>query len=285
MKIFKTYESLQNHLDKFRSENKKIGFVPTLGALHIGHGSLITKSVKKTDITVCSIFVNPTQFNQASDLAKYPRTYDADVALLEKFNCDILFFPATETVYPKGTDDRPNIDLNGLDKVLEGSFRPGHFDGVVQVVKRLLELVKPDYLFMGQKDFQQFTIVQYMLDYFKMPVELVVCPIKRESSGLAMSSRNTRLTIENRAAASIINKTLLAAKRKIKTHSIAEIKEYAIHRLTIPNFKPEYFEIIDGRSLQIIHDASNCPYLVAVVAVWAGEIRLIDNMIFKNNSK
>ena len=282
MKFIKSQVELDEVLDALRSDGKTIGFVPTLGALHEGHGSLISRSKRQTDFTVCSIFVNPTQFNESTDLAKYPRTLDADKALLEELDCDLLFYPDVETVYPNGFSDRPDIDLRGLDEVLEGAFRPGHFDGVVQVVKRLLELVKPSHLYMGQKDFQQFSIVQFMIDHYEIPTQLVVCPIKREKSGLAMSSRNMRLTPKNRKRAVIIKRTLDYAQRRLKKHAVKEVKDYAFNRMKIDGFRPEYFEIVDGRTLKAVESMDESDYIVACTAVWAGEIRLIDNKIYKN---
>lgn len=281
MKLVKSQKELDALLNPIREQGKSIGFVPTLGALHEGHGSLISRSKRQTDVTVCSIFVNPTQFNESSDLAKYPRTLEADEQLLQELDCDILFFPDIDTVYPHGLDYKSDIDLQGLDEVLEGEFRPGHFDGVVQVVKRLLELVRPTHLLMGQKDFQQFTIVQFMIDHFQLPTKLVVCPIKREKSGLAMSSRNVRLTPKNRERAAIIKKTLDYAQRRLKKESVEEVKAYAMNRMQIEDFKPEYFEIVDGRTLKAIKSMEDSDYIVACTAVWAGNIRLIDNKIYK----
>ncbi len=283
IQVIEEHQALKECLDAYRKKGKTIGFVPTLGALHNGHASLITRAKKSSDIVVCSIFVNPTQFNESSDLAKYPRTFDADKKLLEEYACDVLFFPSVETVYPNGTDDRPDIDLKGLDQVMEGAFRPGHFDGVVQVVKRLLELVEPDHLMMGQKDFQQFTIIQYMIDYYKIPTELIVCPIKREPSGLAMSSRNTRLSKENRDKAVVIYRTLNYVKRRLKKHSVADTIDYAMKRMNIEDFKPEYFSIVDGNTLLAINSMDESDYVVACTAVWAGDIRLIDNKILKKS--
>ena len=281
IQVIETHEELKKQLDKYRAEGKKIGFVPTLGALHNGHASLVTKSVRKADITVASIFVNPTQFNESTDLDKYPRTFEADKKLLQDYQCDIIFFPSVQTVYPNGTKDKPEIDLKGLDLVMEGAFRPGHFDGVVQVVKRLLDLVEPDFLMMGQKDFQQFSIIQYMLDYFSMKTKLVVCPIIREKSGLAMSSRNTRLTPENREKAVVISRTLTYAKRRLKKHSVKDVIDYAMKRMDLEDFRPEYFSIVDGRTLLPIENMEESDYIVACTAVWAGNIRLIDNKILK----
>lgn len=263
-------------------EGKSIGFVPTLGALHEGHASLIRKSKKKSDLTVCSIFVNPTQFNDPKDLKKYPRTIEADTAILHDLHTDILFLPDVKEIYPNGTLSKVEVDFGELFTVMEGAHRPGHFDGVVQVVNRLLEIVEPDYLYMGQKDFQQFTIIQHMINELRLPVELVVCRIKREKHGLAMSSRNTRLDPENRSQASIIRKTLIAVKRNRKIKTIPELISYAMNRLSIADFKPEYVSIVDGRTLQDINDISDSDYAVACAAVWVKNIRLIDNIILKS---
>jgi len=278
--VIKTVAALQEIIAAFKAEGKTVGFTPTLGALHQGHMSLIGLSKKQCDITVCSIFVNPTQFNVKSDLDKYPRTYKKDLALLNKNGCDILFYPDQKAVYPKGLKNKLKVNLGGLDQELEGAFRPGHFEGVVQVVHRLLDIVKPDKLFMGQKDFQQFTIIQRMISDLKMSTKLVVCPIIREKDGLAMSSRNVRLTKTHRQNATIIHKTLKSVKRKLKTHSTVELENFAMTKLAIDGFKPEYFYLIDGNTLKRVKNHKRHKYLVAVTAVWAGEVRLIDNMIY-----
>jgi pantoate--beta-alanine ligase len=283
MKIFKDPVEMQEYLSSFRNAGKKVGYVPTLGALHEGHMSLVRKSNAMSDITVVSIFVNPTQFNEKTDLDKYPRTFDADADMLREENCEVLFYPSVEIVYPHGMDKGPDIDLKGMDKLLEGAFRPGHFDGVLQVVERLLELVKPDQLYMGQKDFQQFTLIGHMIQQLKIPTELVVCPIKREKNGLAMSSRNVRLTSKEREAAGVIYKTLNYVRRKFKQDDASSCIEYALNRLKSKGFKPEYFEIIDGKSLQEVKYYKNSLYIVACVAVWVGDVRLIDNKILKRS--
>jgi pantoate--beta-alanine ligase len=279
IEIFTTVETLQVRLNELRNEGNTIGFTPTLGALHEGHASLFKKSIKENDISVCSIFVNPTQFNVKSDLDKYPRTIKSDTKLLQKVACNILFLPSTKEIYPKGTSKSVKVNLDGLDKLLEGAFRPGHFDGVVQVVHRLLEIVHPDHLYMGQKDFQQFTIIQKMIDELKLKTKLVVCPIKREKDGLAMSSRNVRLTKINRKRATILHDTLQFAKAKYKEFSPTELSNYAKNKLNIEDFKMEYFKFIDGHTLQELKTFKGKKYIVAVTAVWSGEIRLIDNMI------
>ncbi len=188
MKRITSVNSLQRTLNTYRKQGLTIGFVPTMGALHAGHLSLIRQSAKKNDIVVCSIFVNPTQFNNASDLAKYPRTLKKDGQLLESAGCHLLFAPSVDEIYPPGLDTEVKFSFKGLDKMMEGRFRPGHFKGMAQVVKRLLDLVQPHDLYMGQKDFQQFTIVAHMIKTLKLPIQLVVCPIMREAHGLAMSS-------------------------------------------------------------------------------------------------
>lgn len=282
MKTIRTVSELRTELNQYTEKGKSIGFAPTMGALHNGHMSLMEASVHENDITVCSIFVNPTQFNESSDLDKYPRTLEADEKMLKKVGVDIVFAPTTEEVYPKEIDTELTIDFKGLDEEMEGEFRPGHFAGVAQVVKRLLDIVQPNHLYMGQKDFQQFSIIQYVIDYFQLQTKLRVVPIIRETSGLAMSSRNVRLTEDHRKAAKDIYKTLKYVKRNKYKKSVDELEHYAMERLAKLNgFKPEYFTIADGKSLQKVKDIRASKYLVACTAVWAGEVRLIDNIILK----
>ena len=286
MKTISTTSALREELKLLRSKHKTIGFAPTMGALHDGHMSLMNASNNENDITVCSIFVNPTQFNEASDLEKYPRTLEADEKLLKKNKVDIVFAPYVEEVYPKNLKTKLDIDFQGLDKEMEGEFRPGHFEGVAQVVKRLLDIVEPDALYMGQKDFQQFSIIQYMLEYYNISTKLRVVPIMRESHGLAMSSRNVRLTKDHREAAKEIFKTLNYVKRNKYKRSCRKLEEYAMNRLAkVDGFNPEYFTIADGRSLKRIDHVREVDYVVACTAVWAGEVRLIDNMILKKPRK
>lgn len=281
MKRLIKQSTLDKALNKHRNKKQTIGFTPTLGALHSGHLELMQRSQRECDIGVCSIFVNPTQFNESSDLKKYPRTLNADKALLNSINMDYLFNPSVAEVYPEDLDTSVKIDFGQLDKVMEGAMRPGHFEGVAQVVKRLLDMVRPTHLYMGQKDFQQFTICQHMIDTLNLPVKLVVCPIVREKDGVAMSSRNTRLTPDHRKRAVIINKMLNFANENLDKMSVSELEKTCIERLSIPGFKPEYFTISDGRTLQPIKDVSKNDYIVACTAVWAGEVRLIDNMILR----
>jgi len=243
--------------------------------------SLIRQSKTQTDITVCSIFVNPTQFNDKKDLDKYPRTIGADIELLTSVETNVLCLPPVEEVYPPGLDTSLNLDFGALATVMEGEFRPGHFDGMAQVVWRLLNMVGPDKLFMGQKDFQQLTIVRNMLKQMQSDIELIMCPIVREEDGLAMSSRNVRLLPAHRTAAPQIQKILQEAKGMIDTKTPQEVKDWAMNALQQPDFKPEYFEIVDGISLQPVTSFKNVDFCVACTAVWVGEVRLIDNLVFK----
>ncbi len=282
MFLFKKVADLQKYVDTKRAEGQIIGFVPTMGALHDGHLSLIEQSKQQSDLTVCSIFVNPTQFNDKKDLDKYPRTIGNDIDLLTSKDTDVLFLPPVGEVYPAGLDTSLTLDFGGLEKVMEGEFRPGHFDGMAQVVWRLLNIVAPDKLFMGQKDFQQLTIVRNMLKQLQSDVELIMCPIVREEDGLAMSSRNVRLPDSHRAAAPILNKILLKAKAMMGEKSPEEISKWAMEELQQPDFKPEYVEIIDGIDLQKVDNFEDSDFIVACMAVWVGEVRLIDNLIFKS---
>ncbi|HFA48909.1 MAG TPA: pantoate--beta-alanine ligase [Bacteroidetes bacterium] len=282
MILFKQVEELRSHLEKERAKGSKIGFVPTMGALHKGHLSLIDRSVADTDITVCSIFVNPTQFNESADLKKYPRTPGKDISLLCEAGCQLLFMPHVEEIYPKNYQPKRTFDFGNLDKLMEGAKRPGHFQGMAQVVSRLLDIVDPDQLFMGQKDFQQATIVQSMLEQMESSTQLVVCPIVREEDGLAMSSRNVRLTKEQRRLAPNIYRTLKAARDKTSTRSPKQIEDEALRMLAIPGMEPEYFRVVNGKTLMPIDRFDEVGFAVACTAVRLGEIRLIDNIILKN---
>ena len=281
MKIFIQAEKLSSYITELRARDKSIGFVPTMGALHHGHMSLIHKAKSENDISICSIFVNPTQFNEQSDLDKYPRTLAEDISLLIEHNNDILFWPTVAEMYPEDLDTSIDLDLEGLDTLMEGEFRPGHFAGVAQVVKRLLDITNPHRLYMGQKDFQQFSIVSKMIKDLEMGVENISCDIIREESGLAMSSRNRRLDPEIKKRASVLYQTLKGAKEHLTEMSPQELSKWAMTQLSIPNFKPEYFSIVDGYTLQNIDSFEQHEFVVACTAVWAGEIRLIDNMILK----
>ncbi|MEE9371912.1 MAG: pantoate--beta-alanine ligase [Saprospiraceae bacterium] len=283
MKIIETVKDIQTELNDLKARGKTIGFSPTMGAFHKGHVSLIDQCKKKDDISVCSIFINPTQFNDQSDLEKYPRTLEADIKILEEIECNILFAPSVEEMYPPDFTSF-SMNLNGLDNIMEGEKRPGHFAGMIEVIHRLLEIIDPHHIYMGQKDFQQFTIVDYMLKTQKITTKLVVCPIIREDDGLAMSSRNIRLEKHIRSRASHIYYTLKASQDWLKCIPIKYSIEKAMNALDILDFKPEYFEIVNGYSLQPVEDYRNTDYVVGCTAVWAGNVRLIDNIIYKKIS-
>ncbi len=279
MRTIKTVKTLHKYLQQERDKGRTIGFTPTMGALHNGHLSLIQKAADENDISVTSIFVNPTQFNQKDDLEKYPRDLEKDKKLIRK-HCDYLFAPSVRQVYPKGLDTKVNLDVSHLSFSMEGPNRPGHFEGVVQVVHRFLDIVKPDSLYMGQKDFQQFSIIAYMIEQLRLPVKLRVCQTQRENDGLAMSSRNLRLKKHIRKEASILYKALSYAKDNLVLET-AKIEKKAIKMMSIQNFNPEYFEIVDGYTMQKVINPSKHKLIVACTACWAGQVRLIDNMILK----
>ena len=281
MLVFKKVADLQHWLDAERAAGKTVGFAPTMGALHEGHLSLVHAARAAGDIAVVSIFVNPTQFNDSKDLEKYPRMPEHDMALLLTAGCDALFMPAVEEVYPPGVDLNVRLDFRHLDQVMEGIFRPGHFIGMATVVKRLLDIVQPQRLYMGQKDFQQLSIVRDMLHQLQSPIQLVMCPTTREADGLAMSSRNLRLTPDMRAAAPVIYRTLREAKGALPEESASTIRSRAFEALSAAGLKPEYFDIVDGISLLPVQHRADSEFVVACTAAFAGEVRLIDNLVLK----
>ncbi|MDZ4682723.1 MAG: pantoate--beta-alanine ligase [Saprospiraceae bacterium] len=281
MYIFYKAADLRSHLE-LRVSSSAIGFIPTMGALHEGHLALIRAAQADGCYTVCSIFVNPTQFNDPSDLDKYPRTPEKDTELLAKVGCDVIFMPEVEEIYPPGANPDFEIDFEGLDLVMEGFFRPGHFKGVAQVVKRLLDLVGPDKLYMGQKDFQQVVVVRHLIRVTGFPVELIVVPTVREEDGLAMSSRNARLSPGERRQGPVIYQTLLAAKSKAaKGIPPAEISREAMSALSEAGFTPEYFDLVSVETLQLVGTMADAEEVVACVAAWLEGVRLIDNMAMK----
>jgi pantoate--beta-alanine ligase len=279
MIIIRSAALLQQIVSAQQAENRRVGFVPTMGALHAGHLSLLQRCRDQSDVSIVSIFVNPTQFNEATDLQQYPKTPKEDEKGLAEAGCDILFMPSVEEIYPHGTETGPGADLAGLDQVLEGAFRPGHFAGVVQVVSRLLDIVTPDQLFMGQKDYQQFAIIRRMIAEQDRPVEIVMGPTIRENDGLAMSSRNVRLTRDFRQKAPLIHACLQEAKASLGQIEITDIEKIAISKLEAAGFQPEYFAVVDAFTLRPVAAFSEEQELVACVAAWAGEVRLIDNLI------
>ena len=256
-----------------------IGFVPTMGALHEGHLSLIRIAKELTDTVVASIFVNPTQFTNSFDLEKYPRPIERDIQLLKEAKCDFLFIPEVDEMYSSG--EKWKIDLGELENVLEGKYRPGHYQGVTQIVKKFLDLIKPDFVFLGQKDFQQVMILEQMVKLLSIPTELVMCPIIRESDGLAFSSRNIHLSADERQNAIVLSKTLFDIKEKFETLSISELKQLAWEALnTVKGVVPEYFEICDSSTLVPVNTKAR-NNIIALVAAKVGNTRLIDNIILK----
>lgn len=278
MQVLNTKNELISLLNNHREKGKKIGFVPTMGALHEGHLSLVKESKKNSDITVVSIFVNPTQFNDPEDLKRYPRTLDKDVALLKTVDCDIVFAPSVEEIYPE--PDTRKFDFGYLETVMEGAKRPGHFNGVGQVVSRLFDIVRPDKAFFGMKDFQQIAIIRNMVKQLKYKIEILSCPIIREEDGLAKSSRNVLLDENHRKNAPHIYATLKKVRHLVTQMTVKELKQWIINEINTNSFlETEYVEIVDDTTLKIIEDWSEKGNKVVCVAVYAGKIRLIDNII------
>lgn len=278
MIIFKYADQLARYIEQQKKAGKLIGFVPTMGALHNGHIALISQSKKNTGVTVCSIFVNPTQFNNPSDYQLYPNTIEKDIEKLEAAGCDVLFLPAIAEMYPQGTTNLEHYDLGYLETLLEGKFRPGHFQGVCQVMKRLLTMVQAHKLFMGQKDYQQCMVVSRLLQLMRSPTELITCPTLRETDGLAMSSRNMRLSPEDRQKATTIYKSLTLIKQECNNGGTwPVIKGKATQLLTDAGFKIDYVELADANTLEPATDR-NGPR-VALIAAFLHDVRLIDNML------
>jgi len=277
MKLLKTVRELQLVLAEERKSDHTIGFVPTMGALHPGHLALVGQAVAENDVAIVSIFVNPTQFNNPNDLLHYPRTLEADCRLLDDAGATIVFAPAVEEIYPE--PDTRAFDFGTLATVMEGKFRPGHFNGVAQVVSRLFDIVKPDRAYFGEKDFQQLAIIRAMVKQLHLPVEIISHPIVREPDGLAMSSRNVRLSPDLRKNAAAISRILFESRKKRDELSVAALKQEVIDEINaVPGLQTEYFELVDGDSLQAVEDWSDSEFVVGCVAVFAGEVRLIDNV-------
>lgn len=282
MKLFEKIVDLQNELFEVRKEGKKIGLVPTMGALHQGHASLVKRSVKENDVTVVSVFLNPTQFNDKADLERYPRNLDADCKLLEECHADYVFAPSVKEMYP--TPDNRQFNFPPVTTVMEGAKRPGHFNGVCQVVSRLFYIVRPDRAYFGEKDWQQIAVVKRLVKYINMNVEIVECPIVREADGLAMSSRNSLLTPEERAIAPNIYKVLKESVEYSKKRTVEETHNKVVNDINaIDGLEVEYFEIVDGNTLLDVKDWNDSPYIVGCITVYCGHtpIRLIDHIKYK----
>lgn len=280
MKLIQTVKELRSELDGLRKAGKTIGLVPTMGALHAGHASLVKRAVAENDVVVVSDFVNPTQFNDKNDLLKYPRTLEADCALLEACGAAFVFAPSVEEMYPE--PDTRQFSYEPLDTVMEGKYRPGHFNGVCQVVSKLFLIVEPTRAYFGEKDFQQLAVIREMVRRYPFPIEIVGCPIVREVDGLALSSRNTRLSAEQREQALQISQTLFASVEYSKTHTVAETRLYVESRIArSEGLRLEYFEIVDGNTLQTVNGWDETEYIVGCITVFCGEVRLIDNIKYR----
>ena len=282
MKVIHTIKDLQAELSVLKAQGKKVGLVPTMGALHAGHASLVKRSVNENEVTVVSVFVNPTQFNDKNDLVKYPRTLDADCKLLEACGATYAFAPSVEEMYPE--PDTRQFSYAPLDTVMEGAFRPGHFNGVCQIVSKLFEAVKPHRAYFGEKDFQQLAIIREMVRQMQFDLEIVGCPIVREEDGLALSSRNARLSAEERENALKISQTLFKSRTFAATHTVSETLKFVEDAIAaVPGLRLEYFEIVDGNTLQKVDNWNQTSYVVGCITVFCGDVRLIDNIKYKDS--
>jgi pantoate--beta-alanine ligase len=282
MLILKTIGEVNAWHENMRQDQKSIGFVPTMGALHPGHISLIRKANLENDVVACSIFVNPIQFNNPEDLEKYPRTFDDDIRRLEEVACDVLFAPTVSEMYPGKDIVNDNYNFGHLDKVLEGQYRPGHFNGVAVVVRKLLEIIKPQRAYFGMKDYQQLKIVEALVKYHEMPVDIVACPTLREKDGLAMSSRNVRLSHHERVIAPVIHRVLTEIKDKTNQLTPKEAQIWGVNQLNnYAEIQVEYLQIVGADDLLPIENWDEKKGVVVLVAAYLGKVRLIDNVIIK----
>ena len=282
MKIFDNIVDLQNELFYLRKANKKIGLVPTMGALHQGHASLVKQCVADNDITIVSVFLNPTQFNDPKDLERYPRTFEEDCNILNEVGANIVFAPTPKEMYP--TPDNRHFEFPPTSTVMEGAKRPGHFNGVCQVVSRLFYITKPHNAYFGEKDWQQICVIKQLVKYLNLDINIIECPIIREESGLAMSSRNALLTSEERAIAANIYRILKESVTKKDSLSVDELQQEVINSINaIEQLEVEYFEIVDGNTLETVHSWNDSPYIVGCITVYCGAtpIRLIDHIKYK----
>ncbi|MEO6254393.1 MAG: pantoate--beta-alanine ligase [Ferruginibacter sp.] len=281
MILFKKAADINAYLLKIKEQGNSLGFVPTMGALHAGHISLLATSKKKDSVTVCSIFVNPAQFNDAKDFDNYPATIEKDIDALEKAGCDVLFLPSVSEIYPDGTANAEKYDLGYLETVLEGKFRPGHFQGVCMVMNRLLDIIPAGRLYLGQKDYQQCMVITKLVELKKTDINIIICPTLREPDGLAMSSRNVRLNNSDREQALKIFETLSFLKTDLRAGDLITLKQKAVQHLTGAGFKVDYVEIAIAENLDIINDWDGHTKVVAIVAAFLGDVRLIDNMLLE----
>ena len=280
MEVVTKIADLQKKIAEIRTNGGTVGLVPTMGALHNGHLELVKRCVAENSICVVSVFVNPTQFNDKNDLLHYPRTLDADCKLLESAGCAIAFAPEVEEMYP--VEDTRVFNLGAVAEVMEGKYRPGHFNGVAQIVSKLFDAVQPDRAYFGEKDFQQIAVIRSMVKLLNYPVEIVACTIVREDDGMALSSRNLRLTPEQRKNAVSISQTLFKSRTFAEQHSVAETIDYVVNTLnSVPDLNVEYFEVVNGNTLLSVNDWSDSDYIVGCITVYCGEVRLIDNIAYR----
>ena len=279
MIIFKKKIDISNYIVNYKKTSGKIGFIPTMGALHKGHISLIEASKRTDTLTICSIFVNPTQFNNTADFEKYPVTIEKDIDMLEKAGCNVLFLPSVEEIYPEDSSTTLPYELGFIETVLDGKYRPGHFQGVCNVVQRLLDIVQPNTIYLGQKDYQQCIIIKKLTELIQSSTQIIICPTLRESDGLAMSSRNMRLTSVERIKAVRISEVLLFIKQEIKPGNLQDLKQRCINYLTNEGYNVDYVEIADATNLTLLQNWDGKTKLVALVAAFLNEVRLIDNRI------
>lgn len=285
MLIIREAGELTEFISRAKNNGQSVGFVPTMGALHAGHLSLVERCVSENDVAIVSVFVNPTQFNNPQDLATYPRTEKADAKLLAQAGVAAVFMPSVEAVYPDGTERDHEFDLGQAAEVMEGKHRPGHFQGVAQVVSRLFLLVRPDRAYFGEKDFQQIAVIRNMVRSENIPVQIIACPIKRADDGLALSSRNALLTPEQRTVAPLIHQTLLESRTYALNHSLSQTRDFVVNRLNSNHaFRVEYYEIIDAETMVPIDDWSEARWTVGCITVYCDDVRLIDNITYKNEA-
>ncbi|MDE6576733.1 MAG: pantoate--beta-alanine ligase [Muribaculaceae bacterium] len=284
MIILRTVSDVSRFVSEQKGRNASIGFVPTMGALHAGHLSLVEKAVSENDVVIASVFVNPTQFNNPNDLATYPRKEEDDFRLLAEAGVTAVFAPSVEEIYPGGVEAHAGhkFDLGQAAEVMEGKYRPGHFQGVAQIVSLLFRIVTPDRAYFGEKDFQQIAVIRNMVKSENIDVEIIACPIKRADDGLALSSRNSLLTSEQRKLAPEIYAALKDSVEYSLSHSVQATHDTVVERIdAVPGMKVEYFEIVDARTLVKIDEWEESPWVVGCITVYCGDIRLIDNIAYR----
>lgn len=282
MEIIRTVNELRDFTEAQRAARRSVGLVPTMGALHEGHLSLVKRAVAENDTTVVSVFVNPTQFNNPTDLATYPRDEKADFELLQGAGVTAVFAPSVEEIYPDGGDEHHQFDLGEVAEVMEGKYRPGHFQGVAQIVSKLFRMVNPDHAYFGEKDFQQIAVIRRMAQTEGIDIDIVACPILRAADGLALSSRNALLTPSQRETAPEIHATLAYSVGYSREHSVAATHDTVVERINaLPECEVEYFEIVDGNTLQPVAEWEDSSFIVGCITVYCGKVRLIDNITYR----